>query len=134
MTFLESLQNRILLLDGGMGTLLQQAGLKPGEHPEEWNLSHPEVVTGVHRAYFEAGSNLVCTNTFGANTLKFEEDHLREIIFAGVNCARIAAEGKEGRVVALDVGPTGKLLAPTGNLPFEEAVAIFATTHTTHNV
>ena len=128
MTFLEFLQNRILLLDGGMGTLLQQAGLKPGEHPEEWNLSHPEVVTGVHRAYFEAGSNLVCTNTFGANLLKFEEAHLREIIFAGVNCARTAAEGKEGRFVALDIGPTGKLLSPTGNLPFEEAVRVFAAT------
>ncbi len=128
MRFIEFLKDNPVILDGGMGTLLQQAGLQPGEHPELWCLTHPEVITEIHRAYYEAGSNLVCTNTFGANILKFEESHLREIILAGVNCARKAAEGKEDRFVALDMGPTGKLLAPVGDLPFEKAVEIFAST------
>ena len=128
MSFIAFLKNNRVILDGGMGTLLQEAGLKPGEHPELWCLTHPEVITEIHRAYYEAGSNLVCTNTFGANCLKFDLPTLREIILAGVRCARIAAEGREDRFVALDMGPTGKLLAPTGNLPFEEAVEIFAKT------
>lgn len=128
MSFIAFLKENRVILDGGMGTLLQAAGLKPGEHPELWCITRPEIVTGIHRAYFEAGSNLVCTNTFGANCLKFDDSTLREMIFAGVKCARDAAEGKEDRFVALDIGPTGKLLAPTGTLPFEEAVEIFAKT------
>ena len=128
MSFIAFLKENRVILDGGMGTLLQAAGLKPGEHPELWCITRPEVITEIHRAYYEAGSNLVCTNTFGANCLKFDESTLREMIFAGVKCARDAAEGKEDRFVALDVGPTGKLLAPTGTLPFEEAVEIFAKT------
>lgn len=128
MSFIAFLKENRVILDGGMGTLLQAAGLKPGEHPELWCITRPEIVTGIHRAYFEAGSHLVCTNTFGANCLKFDDSTLREMIFAGVKCARDAAEGKEDRFVALDVGPTGKLLAPTGTLPFEDAVEIFAKT------
>ena len=128
MSFIAFLKENRVILDGGMGTLLQAAGLKPGEHPELWCITRPEVITEIHRAYYEAGSNLVCTNTFGANCLKFDDSTLREMIFAGVKCARDAAEGKEDRFVALDIGPTGKLLAPTGTLPFEEAVEIFAKT------
>ena len=128
MSFIAFLKENRVILDGGMGTLLQAAGLKPGEHPELWCITRPEVITEIHRAYYEAGSNLVCTNTFGANCLKFDDSTLREMIFAGVKCARDAAEGKEDRFVALDVGPTGKLLAPTGTLPFEDAVEIFAKT------
>lgn len=128
MSFIAFLKENRVILDGGMGTFLQAAGLKPGEHPELWCITRPEVITEIHRAYYEAGSNLVCTNTFGANCLKFDESTLREMIFAGVKCARDAAEGKKDRFVALDVGPTGKLLAPTGTLPFEEAVEIFAKT------
>lgn len=128
MSFIAFLKENRVILDGGMGTLLQAAGLKPGEHPELWCITRPEIVTGIHRAYFEAGSNLVCTNTFGANCLKFDDSTLREMIFAGAKCARDAAEGKKDRFVALDIGPTGKLLAPTGTLPFEEAVEIFAKT------
>jgi 5-methyltetrahydrofolate--homocysteine methyltransferase len=128
MSFIAFLKENRVILDGGMGTLLQAAGLKPGEHPELWCITRPEIVTGIHRAYFEAGSHLVCTNTFGANCLKFDDSTLREMIFAGVKCARDAAEGKEDRFVALDIGPTGKLLAPTGTLPFEDAVEIFAKT------
>ena len=71
MKITEYLKSHITYLDGGMGTLLQAQGLKPGERPERWNLSHPEAITAIHRAYYDAGSNVVNTNTFGANSLKF---------------------------------------------------------------
>ena len=76
MNFLSFLKENIVCLDGGMGTLLQSVGLKAGELPERWNLSHPEVITKIHTDYYNAGSNVVCTNTFGANILKFS-DYLR---------------------------------------------------------
>ena len=129
MNVLDFLKDHILLLDGGMGTLLQARGLAVGELPEEWCLSHPADVTAVHRAYFEAGSHVVCTNTFGANTLKYGEERLEQVISAAISCARQAAHGLDGhRFVALDIGPTGKLLKPLGDLDFEDAVAIFAKT------
>ena len=131
MNFKEYLNKNIVYLDGGMGTLLQKQGLKPGEHPERWNISHPEVITEIQRSYFEAGSNVVCSNTFGANCLKFPEDELEEIIKAALANANAAKElcnnGKE-KFVALDIGPTGKLLKPLGDLDFEDAVAVFAKT------
>ena len=114
-----------------MGTLLQSAGLAAGEHPERWNLSHPDVITAIHRDYFDAGSNVVCTNTFGANVLKFCEEELNEIISAAVaNAKKARAESKNPapKFVALDIGPTGKLLSPLGDLDFEEAVGVFAKT------
>ena len=74
MDFRTFLKQNLVFLDGGMGTLLQAQGLQPGEHPERWNLTHPAVVRDVHKAYFDAGSNVVCTNTFGANSLKFAPD------------------------------------------------------------
>ena len=74
MSFKEFLKENLVLLDGGMGTLLQAKGLKAGEHPEKWNISHPEVITEIHKSYFDAGSNVVSTNTFGANILKFSPD------------------------------------------------------------
>ena len=73
MTFLEYLKENIVLLDGGMGTLLQAAGLAAGQRPETWNLLHPDTVTAIHKDYFDAGSNVVCTNTFGANALKYDD-------------------------------------------------------------
>lgn len=127
MTFAQFLQNNLVYLDGGMGTLLQAKGLQAGEHPERWNLSHPEEITAIHRAYFDAGSNVVCTNTFGANTLKFAKDELREIVRAATKNAKNARTG-ENMFVALDIGPTGKLLKPLGDLDFEDAVAVFAET------
>lgn len=120
-----------LFLDGGMGTLLQGKGLKPGELPETWNLTHPEIICEIHRSYFDAGSNVVSANTFGANRLKFSETELDQIIKVAIENARNAARqatGKQEKWVALDIGPTGKLLAPYGELDFEEAVAIFAET------
>ncbi len=129
MNFREFLAENTVILDGGMGTLLQRSGLLPGEKPEVWNISHPDVIEGIHRAYFEAGSNLVLANTFGANSLKFDEKELEEIIGAAIKCANNAkesAKGKSERFVALDIGPTGRLLSPLGDLDFEDAVEIFA--------
>lgn len=128
MTILQFMQQHITVLDGGMGTLLQSAGLCAGELPERWNLTHPAVITDIHRRYFAAGSHVVTTNTFGANCLKFSADELDRIVKAAVQNARTAADGIENRFVALDIGPTGKLLKPYGDLDFEEAVEVFAQT------
>ena len=131
MDFRSFLQQKTVILDGGMGTLLQEKGLKPGQFPETWNLTHPTEIAAIHRAYFDAGSNVVCTNTFGANTLKFHPETLRQIIAAAVNnakAARAAASAPQAKFVALDIGPTGKLLKPYGDLDFEDAVAVFAET------
>ena len=70
------ISNNIVYLDGGMGTLLQGRGLRPGELPERWNISHPDIITQIHADYFDAGSNIVSTNTFGANILKYDIDEL----------------------------------------------------------
>ena len=131
MTFKEYLKNNIVCLDGGMGTLLQEKGLKPGEQPELWNITHPEIITEIHKNYFDAGSNVVCTNTFGANLLKFEESKLEEIIKSAIANAKSAKEqsiSKKEKFIALDIGPSGKLLKPLGDLDFEDAVGIFAKT------
>ena len=131
MNILQHLKNNILYLDGGMGTLLQARGLLAGELPERWNLSHPDVITNIHKQYFDAGSNVVNTNTFGANCLKFGVDELDSIICAAIKNARRAANesaGTQPKWVALDIGPTGKMLAPYGDLDFEDAVSIFAQT------
>lgn len=131
MNFREYLKNNIVYLDGGMGTLLQAQGLRPGEHPERWNLSHSDVITSIHKSYFDAGSNVVCTNTFGANILKFAEDELEEIIKAAVanaNRARDLSVQKGEKFIALDIGPSGKLLKPLGDLDFEDAVSVFSKT------
>ena len=127
----EFLKDNNLFLDGGMGTLLQSSGLSAGEMPESWNLSHPEVIREIHKSYFDAGSNVVVTNTFGANTLKFQSSELEEIISAAISHARYAAENSKGsqqKWVALDIGPTGRMLKPLGDLDFEDAVGIFAET------
>ena len=131
MNFKEYLQNNIVYLDGGMGTLLQANGLKPGELPELWNLTHPEIITKIHTDYFNAGSNVVCTNTFGANTLKFDETQLDQIVKAAITNAKNAitnSNAPQNKFVALDIGPTGKLLKPLGDLDFEDAVSVFAKT------
>lgn len=131
---LERLGKELLYFDGGMGTLLQERGLKPGELPETWNLEHADEVTEIHRQYFEAGSDIVLTNTFGANAIKFHnsEYELREIVTAAVsNVKKAALLGvHDGRKVytALDVGPTGKLLKPMGDLSFEDAYEAFKET------
>ena len=131
MKITEYLNENILYLDGGMGTLLQAHGLASGELPESWNLSHPEAITDIHRAYFDAGSNVVNTNTFGANILKFSSEELEKIVAAAISCARLAAEqsmGAQKKWVALEIGPTGRMLKPYGDLDFEDAVSVFAET------
>ena len=131
MKITEYIKNNTLYLDGGMGTLLQKQGLKAGELPERWNISKPEVVTEIHRDYYNAGSNVVNTNTFGANSLKFSAKELDAIVKAAIDNARRASEescGEQPRWVALDIGPTGRMLKPYGDLDFEDAVSVFAET------
>ncbi|MGF0033475.1 homocysteine S-methyltransferase family protein [Bariatricus sp. SGI.154] len=128
---LERLGKELLYFDGGMGTLLQSKGLKPGELPEVWNLEHTEEIIDIHRQYYEAGSDIVLTNTFGANALKFHDSkyELKDIVTRAVaNVQEAAKRGvHDGREVytALDVGPTGKLLKPMGDLEFEDAYEAF---------
>ena len=125
----EFLKDNILFLDGGMGTLLQQKGLRAGELPERWNISHPEVIRDIHRSYYAAGSNIVSTNTFGASSLKFSDEELESIVKSAIENVRAAQNvGDQKKWIALDIGPTGKLLKPYGDLDFEDAVAIFSKT------
>ena len=129
MNVLDFVQKNITYLDGGMGSLLQKKGLLPGELPERWNISHPEVIVEIQKAYFDAGSNIVCTNTFGANGLKFDDAELEAVIGAAVdnaNKAREISSGTQPKFVALDIGPIGKLLKPYGDFDFEAAVALYA--------
>ena len=131
MKITEFIKKNTLILDGGMGTLLQSSGLKSGERPEMWNISHPEVIEKIHRDYYDSGSNLVSTNTFGANLLHYTPEELEKIICAAVNnlkAARKNSSGKHKKWIALDVGPTGRMLKPLGDLDFEDAVSIFAET------
>ena len=112
-----------LVFDGAMGTMLQEAGLKAGELPELLNFSHPETVTAIHRAYVEAGADVISANTFGANAHKLEDAASVEDVFAtAIACAR-----KSGaRYVAADIGPIGALLKPLGTMDFDEAYDLFA--------
>ena len=118
---------RLLRLDGGMGTMLQASGLELGQNPETLNILHPEVVKGIHSAYFEAGSEVVYANTFGANAHKLSRTPytVEEVITAGVKIAREAAAPYDG-AVGLDIGPLGELLEPMGILSFEQAYELFA--------
>lgn len=131
MRFTEFLKQQIVMLDGGLGTMLHARGLQPGEYPERWNLTRPEVLTDIHRQYYDAGSHVVSANTFGANSLKFEAEELDAIIKAALDNVRAAQalSGAAGeKFAALDIGPTGRLLRPLGDLGFEDAVAVFAET------
>ncbi len=131
MNFKEFLKSNIVYLDGSMGTMLQQNGLPAGEHPENWNITNPDVIENIHLSYFNAGSNVVCTNTFGANCLKFTDSELESIIKSAVKNAvnaRNKSENTAPKFIALDIGPTGKLLKPFGDLDFEDAVSVFSKT------
>ena len=125
------LKDNLIFLDGGMGTLLQENGLKAGELPERWNVTHADVITKIHKEYFDAGSNVVATNTFGANILKFSKEELEEIIKCATQNAKNAKEqsnGNQEKWIALDIGPTGRMLKPYGDLDFEDAVKVFSKT------
>ena len=162
---LDFLQKEILYFDGAMGTRLQAAGLKPGELPEAWNITHGDVVAEIHASYVRAGANILKSNTFGANALKMQNSgySVEDVVLAafknaraafakvaeeqkettcaiagdtaeqkGTDCAEADSESAASKIeqakqfVALDLGPTGKLLAPYGDLQFEEAVALYA--------
>ena len=127
MTLKDRLGKEWLFCDGGTGTILQELGLKGGELPETWNLTRPDDIRALNKGYFEAGSNIVNANMFGANRFKF--DNVTEIVTAAVRLcqeARHEAGRDDDAYVAIDIGPTGKLLAPMGDLPFNEAVEVFS--------
>ena len=120
-------QSNTILLDGGMGTMLQAAGLKLGARPEELNITDPALIEGIHEQYAAAGSRIINANTFGASAHKLAGSAytLEQIITAGIeNCKRACAP--YGALTALDVGPLGELLEPSGTLAFEDAVAEYA--------
>jgi len=131
MSLKELIKQKRIYLDGGMGTLLLSKGLKAGELPERWNITHSGEITEIHKNYYDAGSNVVSANTFGANSLKFSAEELEQIIKSAFMNARKACEltsNKGEKFVALDIGPTGRLLKPFGDFDFEEAVEVFADT------
>ncbi len=121
--FLAFIKDNITLLDGATGTQFQLRGLPAGKSPELLNLEDPALVEEIHRAYVEAGSDVVYANTFGANRLKMPHGKAESIVRAGVEIARRAAGDK---FVALDIGPTGALCEPLGSMTFDEAYAVFA--------
>ena len=127
MSFRELLGKELLFFDGATGTMLQALGLQPGELPELWNFTHAEKVQSVHEAYLNNGSNIIKSNTFGANRLKFKGTDVTvdAVVGAALKIGKAACAGREKAFVALNLGPTGKLLAPYGDLPFEEAVDIY---------
>lgn len=115
--------NDFTIFDGAMGTELIRLGMKPGELPELYNLTHPEIIMEIHKSYLLAGAQVITANTFGANRKKLEgKADLRETVFAAVNAAREAGANK----VALDMGPIGAMLQPLGTVSFDEAYDIFS--------
>lgn len=134
MNFREALGRQILFFDGGMGTLLQERGLKTGEVPETWNMLHPEIVRQIHKEYLLAGSNVISANTFGVNAFKCK--HLpytvEALVTAGIQLVKEAIqeiqevqEQKQPMYTALDIGSIGKLLKPLGEISFDEAYKTF---------
>ncbi len=136
MNFRDFLRDNFVILDGGMGSLLQKRGLQPGQKPETFNLLHPEIIIDIQKDYFDAGSNVVNANSFGANPFNFPDgEELKQVIGAAIanakEAARLSDEGSEEsrkrpKFVALDIGSMGQLLKPYGQLEFEDAVAAFA--------
>ena len=130
MEFKELLEKRqFVFLDGAMGTMLFEKGLKMGDIPELTSIDKPEWIIDIHKQYINAGSDIIYTNTFGANRYKLAKSgkSVQEVVKAGIRCAKKAAEGTDV-LAALDIGPIGQLLEPAGTLSFEEAYDIFAET------
>ena len=140
--FNAKLKSGFTFFEGGCGTILQAAGLAPGELPEEWNISHPEVIQKMHSDYIKAGADILKSNTFGANSLKFlKEDEaegrtvigthrLNEVINAAFDNARAAIKnsGRDDVFLSLDIGPLGHLLKPLGDISFDEAYDVYKET------
>ena len=123
---LERLGKEWLFCDGGMGTFLQERGLAGGELPERWNLTHPDIILELFESYLKAGADIFNTNSFGLNALKYPGE-VSEIMKASVELAKKARinTGREDAYIAIDIGPTGKLLEPLGDLSFDRAVELF---------
>ncbi len=126
-TLLEKLGHELLFFDGAMGTMLQAEGLMPGELPELWNLTHSDTIRSIHAAYLRAGADILKANTFGANRYKLANcsHDVKDVISRGIALAKQAVGAAVHGWVALDIGPTGKLLQPLGDLAFEDAVSAF---------
>ncbi|MBE6718949.1 MAG: homocysteine methyltransferase [Ruminococcaceae bacterium] len=124
MNIREAIKNKRLYFDGGTGTVLQSMGLKAGETPEEWNITNPDKITALHEAYLDAGCNIIKTNTFGINKDKY--NNYEELIKKAIQCAKNAVKGRKDKYIAFDIGPSGRLLKPFGDMEFDEAVSLFA--------
>ncbi len=124
MNIKDLLGKKIIILDGAMGTMIQKRGLKLGELPELLNITNPEIIESIHKEYIQAGCDVVTTNTFGANSLKLKESgySTETLVSAAVKIARKAAKNK---FVALDIGPSGKMMEPTGDLTFDAAYDLY---------
>ncbi|MBQ6834560.1 MAG: homocysteine S-methyltransferase family protein, partial [Lachnospiraceae bacterium] len=127
MDILEKLKTCRIIFDGGMGSMLQARGLEPGEFPETWNLRHPDMIEAIHLEYLMAGADVISANTFGANGLKYKEETVcvETIITEAVRIAKKAVQKAGHGYVALDIGPTGSLLAPYGTLEFEACCNVY---------
>ena len=127
MTLLQDLKTKRLYYDGSCGTYLQNKGLEAGDIPELLNLRSPDLIVEMHRAYLKAGADIILTNTFGANRLKFKDENIsvNEVVTAAVDNAKRAVALEGHGYVSLDIGPLGKILAPVGDLAFEEAYDYF---------
>lgn len=123
MNFKQLLEKDFIFLDGAMGTMLQASGLEAGATPELLNLTNPTLIQSIHKKYIDAGSDIVYANTFGANSYKLHGESVQKVISAAVENARKACG--ENALVALDIGPIGQLLEPSGTLEFEQAYEIF---------
>lgn len=131
MDFRKFIKENNVILDGATGTELQKLGLKAGELPERWNVTHKDALISLHKAYFDAGSNVVSANTFGANSLRYDDAELEEVISAALDNAKAARDTSKtsnAKFIAAEIGPTGRLLNPYGDLDFEDAVKIFSKT------
>ncbi len=116
---------KVVILDGAMGTMLQNSGLKIGEKPEMLNLTNPQIVYNIHKAYLESGADIIYTNTFGANRIKMKDYPYQEAIEKGIEIARWAVNDFGYGKIALDMGSIGELLEPIGSLSFDEAYDIY---------
>lgn len=125
MSIKETILNEIIVFDGALGTELQKRGLKPGEHPEEWNITKSDVIVDIHKSYIDAGADVINANTFGVNKINFPGRCEKLIDAAFLNAKKAVRESGKECSIALDIGSLGKLLKPTGEIEFEEAVEIF---------
>lgn len=125
------LGKKILFFDGAMGTMLQGSGLKAGDLPELLNITNPELITSVHKQYYDAGCNIATVNTFGANSCKLKDSgySAQQVIDAAIQCAKAARAryvDQDEKFIAMDIGPIGRLIEPMGDLGFDEAYGLFA--------